>query len=145
MKKIYTKVKKKRTDTVVDFIAKNYTKYGFVTSYKNKECTKVECAQGRNRSLDAIYQVCLSKFPNLSLDTFYAAIATYILKSGKTRAMLLCDTIDRWVVYKIAPTSLSHNNLIYDYMSSKKKLHLYGKGELRAKEVVEKAATLNLE
>ena len=142
MEKLYTRVKKQKKDTVVSYLERNFTSYGFVRTFHDKGCVRSECAEGRQRSLDALYQVALSKFPRLTVNSFYKSMIKFIRKSRNSRtryALLFCPSANRWVMHSIGDTdhNLYHNNIVYDYSNSKNKLSMQGSGQLRAKELID--------
>lgn len=153
MKKLYTKIKKNRTDKVYDFILKNYNDYGFVDTFYDSECEQLECVLGKQRSLDAIYQICLSKFPNLTKDTYFKVIVKIIktettggLYGRPTCKLLFCDTAHRWVFYRIRSGysigNLHMDELVYNYQSSINKLQYKGSGEICCQDLLDAVGVL---
>lgn len=142
MEKLYTKVKKDKRDTVVSYLEKNYGRYGFPATYYDKVCLRKECSAGHQRSLDALYQVCLSRFPKLTIDKFFRSLIAFMRKnksSSSGYAMLFCPSVGKWVVHSLSggDYNLYHKGLVYDYGNSRNKLNNYGSGELRAKEIID--------
>jgi len=138
--KIYTQIKKSNKDTIQDFIIKFYsTDYNTPTTYSNKSCTTIECDNGRNRSLDALFYICKTKFSNLTELRFCKEIKKFMhnSKKGEKFAMLFCTHINGWVVYSIGGAIVVYNNpLVYNFEDSKNKLELKGSNNLCANDVI---------
>ena len=138
--KIYTKIKKGNKDTIQDFIIKFYNNdYNTPTTYHTKSCTAIECDAGRNRSLDALFYICKTKFSNLTELRFCKEIKKFMhnSKKGDKFAMLFCPEVNGWVVYSIRGAIGVYNTpLVYNYFNSKNKLKLKGNNHLCANDVI---------
>lgn len=142
--KLYTKIKKNRGDKVYDFILNNFSGYGFASTFHDSDCNQLECATGKNRSLDAVYSVCLSKYPNLSkkkfFKTIYKIVMEYKLEGRQHIALLFCDTANRWILYAspvVFDKNMHYNNLVYSYCDSYLKLSIKGSGTMCCQDILD--------
>lgn len=90
------------------FSVGDYNKQG-VETYENKECTRVQCPAGKNRSILDIYSCITTYYSEVTLKDFIEALLSIDIKSTfsgqKLKPYLMrCNTINRHVM-------LFHNSL----------------------------------
>ncbi len=67
-------------------------------TYRERECFSNQCSANRNRSIDDIYYLCKSYFPNITIKDLMHEILTYT-KYDKILAFSNCSTINRITVF----------------------------------------------
>ena len=80
--KIYLKnYKKKRGLSVASFLEKLFHKeYGFPATYHDKECTKIQCSRGKNRSIDDVMCLIKTYYPSKTYKHIFEQFRIYLEK-----------------------------------------------------------------
>lgn len=129
--KIYTKLKRGKKETVEEFLYRViFTQivpggmFKSVPTYRDAECTKVQCVTGRSRTLRDLYAIILVKFPNTTYKTFSKAVIAVVRKTNKT--FLLCPHVGgEWVITaygRLDDTTIGR--LLATYRGGHRKLNL---------------------
>lgn len=103
--KIYLKnYVKKRGLPVASFLEELFHKhYGFPTTYSDKECTKIQCSRGKNRSIDDVMCLIKTYYPSKTYKHIFEQFRIYLEKvnideDGEySNALILCNDIEKWV------------------------------------------------
>lgn len=67
---IYVKFKRQRTLKEFLTLLFSHSSSGYlrnVTTYHNEECTKIQCSEGRNRSIDDILEIVNTYYPSITI------------------------------------------------------------------------------
>ena len=102
---IYLKnYKKKRGLSVASFLEELFhKKYGFPTTYHDKECTKIQCSRGKNRSIDDVMCLIKTYYPSKTYKHIFEQFRIYLEKVNDVNddkylnALILCNDIEKWV------------------------------------------------
>ena len=103
--KIYLKnYKKKRGLSVASFLEELFHKeYSFPTTYHDKECTKIQCSRGKNRSIDDVMCLIKTYYPSKTYKHIFEQFRIYLEKVNDVNddeylnALILCYDIGKWV------------------------------------------------
>lgn len=66
-------------------------------SYKDKECTIIQCENGKFRSITEIHDIVCSRFPKTTLSAILKII-TMLIDNGATCSLVYCTQINKVVV-----------------------------------------------
>lgn len=89
--KIYLKLDK-RPKNVAEILTLFWGIFGSIETYRDKECTKVQCKSNKGRSFDDLYYCCKTYFPNVTVKKVFHEVVIYNL-NDKVFAFLNCSTI----------------------------------------------------
>lgn len=103
--KIYLKnYVKKRGLPVASFLEELFHKqYGFPATYCDKECTKIQCSRGKNRSIDDVMCLIKTYYPNKTYKHIFEQFRIYLEKVNNvnddecSNTLILCNDIEKWV------------------------------------------------
>lgn len=115
-----------------------YALYHFCRTYNDEICSDLQ-SKNANRSIEMIYEVVKTYYPNCSIEHFFKQLNRlfkkgFIYKGNKHFPHLLfCPTVNKWVIQIMNITNLNwknNKNILYlwDYNLSSTKLSNPGNG-----------------
>jgi hypothetical protein len=123
---IYVKfAEKEKPKTVREFLHKFFSCYGAdylknVTTYRNKECTHIQCEAGKYRSFDDVFELVKTYYPTVSIGRIFKIMLTLnpttTYSNSKFRLhMMSCAGINKinclYVTFS-SDKSRNYNNII---------------------------------
>jgi len=141
MQKLYVKIERKKGERVITFLKKCYNignyVVGFAGTYCDKELTNFHCKNQANRSVEDIYSVVKTYYPNYSEKKFIKQLDK-LLNKNKRLKFLFCPDIQKWVIMhgyeSIDSDGIKHLN---NYSNSKNKRKIRGNGKYCYNDIIE--------
>ncbi len=119
---IYIKdAKRLKNETFEDFFKRVFLdKYNSVSTYKDKECTQIQCYHTTYRSFEDILEIAKTYYHNISDKSLAKIISKY-----KSRSFLFCPAVQRWVMC----LSGGDGEFLYNYRDCKTFTNKVGNGQ----------------
>ena len=122
--------RKKPREPIVKFLEryfKNFTK----KTYRDEQCTQLQCSTGSSRSIDEMLIIVKTEYPKSKNSDIYKAFKKFLLseeeKSSPIRYVLIfCKYIQKWVFYKYIENC--NIRFIWNYSDSVQKRNVKGEG-----------------